>query len=246
MAKGGGLGDMFYVHGVDISGDVSALTSISAPSAEIDATAIVHSGKARMYGLYDGTITATHFFNDATGETNDVLKAKGGGADRVVTYFRGGAIGNAAAGMVSKQMNFDWTRGNDASLMGTSTFQANGFGLEYCEQITAGKVTHASATNGASQNNGAATSSGLSAYLQVFSLASGSPTVKIQSSSDNGGGDAFADVSGMSFGVVAAGNGYKLVTGLTAAIEQYLRPVTTGTFSNLVFALCVSRYPVTA
>lgn len=244
MAKESGLGDLLFVHGIDLSGDVGSVNNISAPSGLLDWTGINKSGHERGYGLYDGQIAFSHFFNDATGAEHGALKAKGSGGDRVVSYFKGSAIGNMAAGLVAKQMNFDWSRNNDGSLQGTSQFNGNGYGLEYCEQLTAGKRTDASATNGASLDGGAATALGLSGYCHVFSLGSGSPTVKVQSSSDDGGGDAFADVSGATFGVVAAETGYHFVTSLTASIEQYLRVVSTGTFADLVFASCVTRYPV--
>lgn len=246
MAKASGLGDLLFVEGYDLSGDIGAVQGISAPSAVLDVTGINKSAHERIYGLYDGQLSFSHYFNDATGAEHDVLKAKGAGADRVASYFKGSAIGNAAFCMVAKQMNFDWTRNNDGSLQGTSQFNANGYGLDYCTQLTAGKRTDASATNGSSHNNSAASTTGLGGYCHVFSLASGSPTVKVQSSSDDGAGDAFADVSGATFGVVAAGVGYHFVTSLTASIEQYLRVVTSGTFSNLVFAVAVTRYPVAA
>lgn len=245
MAKQSGLGDQLFVHGYDLSGDVSAVGTLASPNALLDMTGIDKSAHERIYGLSDGQITFNHFFNDAANAEHDALKAKGSGADRVVTYFKGSAIGNMAAGLVAKQINFDWNRNADGTLMGTSDFQGNGYNLDYCEQLTAGKITHASASNGSSHNYGAATANGLAGYCQAFSLTSGSPTVKIQSSSDDGGSDAFADVSGATFGVVAANTGYHFVTSsLTASIEQYLRVVTTGTFSTLVFAVCVTRFPV--
>lgn len=246
MVKQTGMGDRFYVHGFDISGDVSAVQQLGNPSALLDTTGLLSSAHERIYGLFDGTIAATHYFNDATDAQHEVLRAKGSGADRVVTYFKGGAIGNMAAGLVGKQMNYDWNRGADGALIGTTQWTGNGYGLDWCEQLTAGVITDASAANGASLDGVAATALGLAGYCQVFSLGSGAPTVKIQESSDDGGGDAFADVTGGTFGVVAAETGYHFVTSLSLAVERYLRAVSTGTFTDLEYAVCVTRYPVSA
>jgi hypothetical protein len=212
----------------------------------LDVTAIQSSGHERIYGLHDGGIDFAHFFNDADDAEHEILKAKGAGADRAVCYFHGSMIGNMAAGLIGKQTNYDWTRGADGSLTGATSHQAAaGFGLEFCEQLTAGKRTDASAVSAPSSlNGGAASALGLAAYIHVFSLGSGSPTVKIQQSSDDGGGDAFADVPGGSFGVVTAQTSARIVTSLSLAVEQYLRVVTTGTFTNLVFAVCATRTPM--
>jgi hypothetical protein len=247
MAKTSGLLSLLFVDGYDISGDVSALTRIGASSALLDVTAINRAAHERIYGRHDGEIAATVWFDDASAAVHEVLRAKGAGGSRVVTYCMGSAIGAAAAALVGKQITYDWTLGADGSLAGAVQFQsAEGYGLEYCEQLTAGKRTDASATNGASLDGGAATSRGLAAYLQVFSLGSGSPTVKLQESSDNGSSDPWADVTGGSFGVVSAPSAARIVTSLSQTVERYLRVVTTGTFSNLVFAVCVTREPVGA
>ena len=242
--KSNGLGSLFFVDGYDISGDVASVDRISASNTPFDVTAINGSAHERIFGLNDGEMAFTHFFNDAAAQEHVVLKAKAAGADRVVTYFKGSAIGNMAASLVAKQMNYDWSRNADGSLMGQVQCLANTTTLDYCEQLTAGKRTDASATNGASLDGGAATTIGLVAYIQVFALTSGSPTVKIQESSDDAVGDPYADVTGGTFGVVAANTAARIVTSLTLPVERYLRVVTTGTFSGLTFAVCASRYPV--
>ena len=246
MAKQSGLGDQLFIAGYDISGDVSTV-ALRKPSGVLDTTAINASGHERIYSTVDGAIDFTTFFNDATlagGATNQehfVLAAKGSGADRIVTYFHGSAIGNMAAGMTSKQINYDGTRGQDGSFTFNIQALANATGLDYGEMLTAGKRTDTSATNGSSHNYGAATANGLVAYLQVFSFSGTSCTVKIQQSSDNGGGDAFADL--ITF-TAATGitSERKTTAAVTTAVEQYLRVVTTGTFSSCVFAVMASRF----
>lgn len=241
MAKQSGLGDLFFIGGYDLSGDVGALTRIGNPSAVLDVTAIDKSAMERIYGLYDGEISFNAFFNDANDQEHEALSAKGAGVNRVATWFHGSGIGNAAAGINGKQINYDWTRGADGSLVATVQVLGDGGGLDFGEQLTAGKITHSSASSTTSLDGLAASSLGIAAYLQVFSLASGSPTVKIEHSTAAASG--FADVTGGSFGVVAAQTSYRLVTALDLSVNRYLRVTTTGTFSNLVFAVLATRFP---
>lgn len=204
---------------------------------------ISSSGQERIYSHIDGEMSFTTWFNKAAGQEHLILRGKSSGADRVACWFHGSGVGNVAAGLVSKQINYDPNRAQDGSLSSTTQCLGVGHGLEYCEQLTAGKRTDASAANGDSFDAGASSALGLAAYIQVFSLGSGSPTVKIQESSDDDDADDWADVTGGTFGVVAANTAARIVTALDQAVEQYLRVVTTGTFTNLVFAVCYTRFP---
>jgi hypothetical protein len=80
----------------------------------------------------------------------------------------------------------------------------------------------------------------LQAYLQVFSFTGTSVTVKIQESSDNAVGDAFADVVGGTF-TAATGRTAERIATAAINVERYLRVVTTGTFSSAVFAVTAIR-----
>lgn len=246
MAKEAALADQLFISGYDLSSDVGAINRIACQSGVLDITAINVSGHERLLSHCDGEITFAHFFNDAASQEHAALKAKAAGADRVVCYFHGSGIGEVAAGMVAKQINYDLTRGQDGSLAGSTQCLANAKGLEYCTQLTAGKRTDTAATNGTSLDNAAATALGLSGYLQVFSVVGTSVTVAIEESSNDGAGDPFAAV--LTFTVVAAGalgEERKVTATLTTAVERYLRVVTTGTFSSAVFAVAVNRNPHT-
>lgn len=245
MAKSNGLGDQLYVDASDLSGDVGAISRIASPSAALTTTAINATAVERIFAGHDGEITFNTFFNDATGQEHLTLRGKSSGVDRIASYFRGSAIGNVSAHLVAKQINYDPSRGNDGSLTSATQCLGNLYGLDWGYQLTAGKRTDTTATNGSSLNNGAASATGLAAYCHVFSVVGTSVTVKIQGSSDNGAGDAFADV--ISFTAVNGGStGFerKALSTLTTAVEQYLRVVTTGTFTSAVFAVGATRTPV--
>jgi hypothetical protein len=240
MAKQSGLGDRLYVGGYDLSGDVGSLGNIAGGPSALEVTAINKSGMERLGGLRDGRIEFQAFFNDAAGQAHDRL-ADLPLTDQLAMYLRGTGLGSPGANLVAKQINYDPSRGNDGSLTIAVGDLGNGFGLEWGEQLTAGQRTDSAATNGTGVDFAAATAFGLQAYLQVFAFTGTSATVKIQESSDNGGGDAFADVTGGGFTTVTAITAERIQTARNLAVERYLRVVTTGTFSNLVFAVVVAK-----
>lgn len=87
------------------------------------------------------------------------------------------------------------------------------------------------------------TSFGLSAYLQVFAFTGASVTIKLQESSDDGVSDAFADITGGGFATVSSAPAEEFIeTSRTLTVERYLRLVTTGTFSEAIFAVTYFRY----
>lgn len=237
MSKQSGLGDNLYVDGYDISGDVNSLEKIGGGHGVWDSTGIDKYANERLGTVRDGEISWAGFFNDATSQEHDALKTLPT-TDRHLMYCRGTTLGNPAACMVAKQLNYDWTRGNDGSLSSKLTAQSNGYGLDWGKLLTAGKRTDTSATNGTSVDYSAAGTNGAQAFLQVFSFTGTSVTVKVQSSSDNGVGDAFADVAGLTFTAATGRTVQRLA--VTGAIERYLRIATTGTFSSAVFAVSVN------
>ena len=243
MPKQSGLGDNFYLGGYDLSGDVSALTAIRMPSVLLDVTAINKSAHERLLGLADGELSFNTWFNDAASQEHVALKGLPR-TDVQALYFRGTTLGNPAAGLLAKQVNYDATRGADGSLAFAVQCLGQGQPLEWCQSGTAGKRTDTGATNGASIDLGTGSLSfGLAAYLQVFAFTGTSVTVAIQESSDDGGLDPFAAVTGGALAAVSGANVVERIqTSLTQTVERYLRVVTTGTFTNAVFAVAIIRY----
>jgi hypothetical protein len=240
MTKQTGLGDNCYVDIYDLSGDVGALDSISGGPNPLEVTAIDKSAKERLGGVRDGTVEFTSFFDKAAGAEHLALRGLPT-TDRIVSYFRGTALGGPAASLVAKQLNYDATRGEDGSLTFKINAVANGFGLEWGQSLTAGKRTDSAATNGSGVDFAASSAFGLQAYLHVFAFTGTSATVKLQESSDNAGTDPYADVTGGAFTTVTGATSERIATSSGLTVERWLRVVTTGTFSNLVFAVIVAR-----
>ncbi|WP_027933738.1 hypothetical protein [Amycolatopsis thermoflava] len=252
MGKQSGLGDNLYVSGYDVSGDVGQVGNIAGPLATLDVTGIDKEANERIGGLRDGAIEFTAFWNperatDNPGVTRDRAHAVLSSlptADRHVMYCRGTQLGSQAACLVSKQINYDPSRGDDGSFTLAVSAQANGFGLEWCTQLTPGKRTDTAATNGPAVDLVAPTAFGLQAYLQVFAFTGTSATIKLQESSDNGAADAWTDVVDGSFAAVAGITEQRIQTARDQTVERYLRVVTAGTFTQLVFAVGVAKNDV--
>lgn len=239
MAKTAGLGDHFSLGGVDLSGDIGALSRIGGGLAGTqDVTAIDQSGMDRL-GLHrDGAVEWSGFFNPSS--SHPVLSALPT-ADVICTYHRGAVIGNAAASLVAKQTNYDWTRGADGALTTAVQAAANGYGLEWGLQLTAWQRTDTAATNGTSLDGTAASAQGAQAWLHVFAFTGTDVTVKIQDSADN---SSFADVTGLTFTQTTTAPGsQRLATAAGATVRRYLRAVTvtTGGVTSVTFAVQVTR-----
>jgi hypothetical protein len=241
VAKQGGLSDNFYVAEFDLSGDVGSISNVSGGPAALDVTPVNKSGHERLGGVRTGMMEWSTFFNDATGQAHDALSSLLR-TDRVVSYFRGTTLGNPAASQVAKQVTYDPQRANDGGLVFGVQALANGYGVQWGRQATAGVRTDTGATNGSPIDDGAGSSFGLQAFLHVFAFTGTDATVKLQESSDNSG-DTYADVTGGGFTQVTGVTSERIATADDLAVERYLRVITTtsGGFSDMDFAVVVVR-----
>ena len=245
MSKQSGLGDHLFIAGVDLSGDIGALGAIGGGPAALDVTPINKSGMARIGGLRDGRFEYSAFWNpgpeaDAAHTHLSVLPR----TDVQMVYGRGLGLGSPAAAIVAKQTNYDGTRGNDGAVTFSVSAPATGYGIEWGEQATPGIREDTAAGNGDSLDGGAATEFGLQAYLQVLAFTGTSVTVKLQESSDDGATDTWADIVGGGFTAATAPGVQRIATAGDLDVEQYLRVVTTGTFTVANFLVVVVRNPV--
>lgn len=243
MAKQSGLGDQLFIDGYDISGDVGSVDTLATPMNPLEVTGINKNAKERIGGQRDGSMEFMSFFNPAAGQVFQRLKLLPT-TDVLATYFHGSTIGNVAFGMTGKQANYDGSRGDDGSFTFKTSVLATPNGANWGEMLTAGKATLGASGALSSYDYGASvgtTNFGAQAFLQVFAFTGTSATVAIQSSTDNGSGDAWANVTGLVFTAATGVTSERIITSSTQAIERYLRVNVTGTFSNLVFAVMVAR-----
>lgn len=123
-------------------------------TALLDVTGLDKSAHERINGLRDGEISFSAFFNDAALQEHVALKGLLK-TDRYCLYCRGTTLGNQAAALLGKQINYDFARGADLSLLATiQVLGTGGYGLEWGLQHTAGKRTDTGAMNGSGVNHG--------------------------------------------------------------------------------------------
>lgn len=246
MTKLTGLGDALYVDGFDLSGGIQALGQVGGGPAALDLTTIRQLAMDRKGGIRDGRLETTSFVDADAASAFDVFSAMTLN-DEILTYCFGEGIGSPAACLTAKQANYDGSRDTSGNLVFSTSAQATaGTGLEWTLQNTVFGRTDTAATNGASLDWTAGTNFGLQAYLQVVSFSGTDATVKIQQSSDNGAGDAWADVTGGAFTAVTTGQAplaRRLQTTRALAIERYLRVVTTTSagFTSMKFLVAIRK-----
>lgn len=243
MSKSAALGSNLYVGQFDLSGDIASLGSISSSRAVLDDTAIDVSAMERLHGLRDGAMEVTSYFNPASNRAHPVLRALPS-TDRIASFFKGPiALGSKVASINSKQLNYDGNRQQDGSLIFTSQFLGNKFGLEWGHNLTAGKHTQAGAGNltGFNDGAGAATDFGLQAYLHVFAFTGDDCTIVLQDSNDNGGADAYAAITGAGFTQFTAVTSERIQTARNENVKEWIRVAVSGTFTSVQFAVAVRR-----
>lgn len=243
MAKQGGMGDNLWIDGLDVSGDIGSLNRISGGMTTQDVTPINVYANERIGLLHDGGIDYAAFWNPgAAADTAHSAHKSLPTTDRVLTYCRGTALGAHAASMVGKQINYDGARAADGSLTFSVNATANGYGLDWGQLLTAGKLTQGAAGNGTSVDlTTVSTAFGWAAYLHVFAFTGTSITVKIQDSAND---SVWADLSGATFTAATAIGSQRISAGATstATVRRYVRLVSTGTFSNAIFGVNFVRY----
>lgn len=231
MAKTSGLSDDLYFGGRHIGGDIQQL-SVSGGPALLDVTDITQSAHSRLGGLRDGTIETTAFFDPAPGQEHAAYSPLVL-TDVITTYLRGQVLGNPAACLYGRQLNYDPTRANDGMLTEKVTCDGDGYGLEWGLQLTDGLRTDTSGSDGDALDNGAATTFGAQAYLQAVALTGTTVTVTIQQSADN---SAWSTL--VAFDAVTSAPQAQRVA-VTGAVDRYLRVITAGTFSSFAFQCTV-------
>lgn len=246
MTKQTGMGAAVWVDGADLSGDVASLQRINSSRGVTTLAGINVEAMERGQTHRDGGFEVSCWMNKAAGAAFPTL-APIPSADRLATYAHRTTLGATACSMMCKQLDFGGQRADDAALTWNVVAESNASGVDWGKLMTAGKRTDTGATNGTGVDFEAATAFGLQAYLHVFSFTGTDVTIRLQESSDNGVGDAWANVTGGAFAAVTAGpTKERIVTTRTLAVERYLRvaTATTGGFSNVVFGIMVKKNTV--
>jgi hypothetical protein len=239
VAKTSGLADDCYVGGYHVGGDIQDVMVNGGPGL-LDVTDITQSARSRLGGLRDGHMALTSYHDPAAGQSHAAFSTLPT-ADVILTYLRGQVIGNPAASLNAKQLNYDPTRAADGMLTFKIAADGDAYGLEWGIALTAGARTDSAATAGAFFDNTAASSFGGQAYFHLTAFAGTSVTIDIQSATTSGGSYATTGLTTTAMNGIGA---QRLATAGNVTINRYLKVITTGTFSNAVFAVVFVRNPV--
>lgn len=240
MGKETGLGARYALDGIDMSSDSQMFGNIDKSMALLEMPGVDVFAQERYPAQLMGELNWKTYLNPTVAHATLKTMPR---TDRIASYFHKATLGVPVANLVTRQFSYGLGREKNGMISGDVKTQSNASWLDWGYALTAWQRTDTAGTNGSSVDFGnpspGAYNFGLQAYLHVFSFAGTTCTVKLQSSSDNGAGDAFADVTGGAFTAVTSGTpqAQKIATARNQSIERYLRVVTTGTFTSIVFAV---------
>jgi hypothetical protein len=247
MAKESGLGARFYLNQFQFANDVQAVPNIDKSITTLDFTGIDKEAHERKAALLGGRMAYRTFINPtgAHAVVNDLPRT-----DVQVSYFHRATVGVPACSMVSKQTEYKLNRAESGEFLGDVDNLSNAWWQDWGLSLTAGTRTDTGATNGVAVDfsyQGAPKSFGLQAYLHVTAFTGTSATITLQGD-DNVGFASGTNVTGGAFTLVTAPTYERIQTARNLAVERYLRVNTTGTFSNLQFAVmaCVNETDMSA
>jgi hypothetical protein len=141
---------------------------------------------------------------------------------------------------VAKQDNYDPTRDNKGGITVKIDIESNAFGMEWGKTLTPGLRTDNGATTGAFVDLGAGSAFGAQAYLQLIELVGTNIDVTITHATTSGG----AYTTLLDFGSQTAINGYRVATLNTATVNEFVKVVSAGTFTQAVFAVALVQNPI--
>lgn len=240
MAKTSGIGSSLFVGEYDLSGDTGDISSAETLREVIDVTSIADSAQSRILGRKDGSLAFNGFWNVTAGQQHPVISALPT-TDRIVSYFQGATVGNAAASLVGKVITYTPTFNADGSITTGTNALANGYGLEWGEMLTSGLQSFATGTvNGTSIDLGSTeTLFGAAAYLHVITMPSGTAAFTIQDSAND---TDFTTVTGMAFTGITGPTSARLQGAVDATVRRYVRVTGSGTHGTSLIAVNFVRY----
>lgn len=223
MAKRGPDEVFLLVGGYDLGQDSHSLTL--SKSAELEETTTFGDTftENTFTGVKRGQVTQEGFYDDTDNRTSEALSSNSGTSRVIVVGFSGNAQGRACAGLAGgMQSTFGRGASRNEITKVSATFESNGEIEEGVILQSLAAESGAGATSDGSHDHGAAGTRS-AAYLQVTELTLGgytSITVKVQESSDDGSGDAWADIA--TFTAITAESTAERIA-IAASVERYTR-----------------------
>lgn len=241
MAFGHGSKAKLYLAGADVSSAFSSV-SVARTRDTAETSGLGTTAKTYITGLADATVSAEGMYevNSASPLQDDVLSGILGSASK--SSFILASQGDTAAGdpaLVGKidTTSYEITSPVDGVTSTTLEFQTTDGAAS--GKVLANKAARSATGDGTAVDNGAATSNGLIAVLQVFAISGGSPslTVSVEHSAD-----AVTYVSLGSFTAVTSGTSAQTIV-TSSTVNRYVRATwtITGSTPSATFAVAFGR-----
>ncbi|MFZ5852304.1 MAG: hypothetical protein ACOYY2_13050 [Actinomycetota bacterium] len=225
-----------FVGGTDLTAYFSEASATG--TAEVAETTVFGTGaKEYVAGVKDGTISLAGLFDGSAGAVDEVLQANLGLENNVfVTVIPGG--GDRAFTAATKETSYEVSSPVNDVVKTSAELQADG-SIGRGPVLMAAQNITATPTNGATYDDGAATTLGAFAHAHVTAnTRNGTVTVKVQHSAD---GTTWADLA--TFAAVAAATKGAERVSVNGTVNRYLRAVVTlaGTTGAATVTVALAR-----
>ena len=242
MSKITGMGSKLFLDGINITGQVGAIDTLAAPLSVGVCTDISQLGFARQGLLRDGLLEFSSTWLNADGAHTKLDDLPTVDVSAVVAMPAG--VGNIMARLGAKQVNYDMDRPEDGSLnTKVQCVGSDGLGLEYGIQLSAGDEDFTGTAQTASTDNAVATTGG-ALFVVCTEFTGTTLDVDLQQSTDDGAGDAFANIDASASLTVTVEGSQRSTIGAAVGVERYVRANISGTFTTATLLIGYTRGPV--
>lgn len=234
MAKLAANVTRLYVDEFNLSGEINAYT-LNFKQETIPVTTISDDGPRRVVGNYDHDFDTTGLF-DGTDDAYDerVFVDLKTDEDHYLSTHFGTAEGSPAYLDVLRMIEQPRSGASGGAVMLNVKGEGSGSRLR---GMLLRSATVSSGGNGTGRNMGATTTpTPFAVHFHLIAFNGTNITIKLQESSDDGSGDAYADIAGLTSGALTAVGVVRVST--TASTEAWKRVVISGTFTSATVVVC--------
>ncbi len=243
MTRSAGAPSRVYVDEFDFSGRTNQLEmAIDNNLPEI--TTFADDGAEFVEGQYNGTATLNGFFDGTSGDYDDQMwSVIGDGANHFVGLYPGSSAAATNIGYELQAQTSNQTRPADVAgaILLNVSWQNNG-PIVRSTVLANGAVTGTGAVSSSNQNLGT-TASGerfVVVYRVLAVSGAGTIVIEIQESQNDGAGDAYATISGLTETFAAVGVARDTTTAATEAWKR-VNVTTFSGFTSVTILVVVGK-----
>lgn len=222
------IASKIYLGGYDLTNYLQGF-SVQGQMATAETSTLGDTFQQFLSGLKNGTATLNGLYDGADGGDVDAINAAFGSTNKVAMIFpQGDTLGRDGVGLYGfvNTVSIDGDTGS-AMMISADLQSNNGFGIGVSLHALSAAT---GAGNGASVDNGAATTGGGESLLLVTAFSGTDATIVTADSADD---SSFATIATHTQVTTARVTDRQTVSG---AVRRYLRYTISGTFTSITFA----------